>query len=231
MRTIAAMMAAASGGIVGLEEFIMGNPWDVPPVPERGDDKPEPIYTAVGHALSTWELVEEELASLFALMVGQARRNPETQAAIRAYGSIVSSKARIDMLNAAAKGFFHGWEKPETMESFANEFTDLMTMIGGWVGRRNDVAHGRVSRRPKRPDFILMPSLYNSKKNSLSGTPSYAYSSNEIIIFRNQFDMCSAIFRDYWYRLLDARYPSLRTQLQQEFRRNSPRTPNPSDPQ
>ena len=195
----------------------MGNPWDVPPVPERGDDKPETIYTAVGHALSTWELVEEELASLFALLVGSAPRNPETQGAMRAYGSIVSSKSRVDMLNAAAKGFFHGWANPEIMKTFDDEFRELMTLAGGWAGRRNDVAHGRVGRRFKRDDCTLLPGLYNSKKFTLSGTPSYEYSSKEIIVFEVSFDLLSTLFRDYWYRLLDARYPSLRRQLQQEF--------------
>jgi hypothetical protein len=227
MRTIAAMIAAASGGTFCLGGVVMPNPWEVPPFPERGEEAPEPLYTAVGHALSTWELVEEELASLFALMVGQARRSPETQPAIRAYGAIVSFTSRADMLAAASKGFFLAWPNEATMTTFEEEFRELMKMASGWSGRRNDLAHGRVNTFTSIKGYCLAPGLYNSKKNTVGNKPSYIYTATHVATFQRQFEFLFSLLRDYWYRLLEARHPSLRRRLQQEYLRDNPPPPNP----
>src|SRR5437667_11584857 len=89
----------------------MSNPWDAPPKPATADVS-EDIYTAVGKALSNWELVEAQLGEIFSIFVRTpVFLTPLEEPAMWAYGSVVSFNGRADMLEAAARGFFHGKSK------------------------------------------------------------------------------------------------------------------------
>jgi hypothetical protein len=48
----------------------MTQPWDRPPEPKRGDPRCEAVYEAVGRALSHWEILELDLACLYAKFLG-----------------------------------------------------------------------------------------------------------------------------------------------------------------
>lgn len=85
-------------------------PWHLPAREADGDESPDQLYTAVGKALSNWEQIENQLANLFATLVGaKIKANPAP--AVRAYGTIVSFKSRSAMLDAAARAYFYSRPK------------------------------------------------------------------------------------------------------------------------
>lgn len=79
-------------------------PWDRPgrDEPIVGDADPSNIYLAVGLALDTWESLEEELALIFASLIG----SDDPIASMRAYGSVITSRGRNEMISAAAEAYF-----------------------------------------------------------------------------------------------------------------------------
>src|SRR5262245_56154018 len=81
----------------------MPNAWDRPPWPDAGEEDYEPIYRAVGHALSAWAEVEECISYLFVFFVGKGTTNSP---AVRAYTSIDGVKNRIVMVRQAAEAWF-----------------------------------------------------------------------------------------------------------------------------
>jgi hypothetical protein len=92
----------------------MPNPWDVPPRSARPADydlKVEDLYQAVGEALSSWQYVEDGIASMFRTLVAEGREQYSyahgMSPAERAYGSVISFEARATMVSAAAEAFFH----------------------------------------------------------------------------------------------------------------------------
>jgi hypothetical protein len=76
------------------------NPWDRPPIPEKGARSPKPLYQAVGQAITHWELVEQAIGGLFTF-VTTGKFYDASSPALRAYGSIVGTSARINMVKAA----------------------------------------------------------------------------------------------------------------------------------
>jgi hypothetical protein len=161
-----------------------GNPWAAPPRPPIGDAEVNEIYRAVGEALSSWELVEEGVAQLFALFTSAASRYRNAEPAIRAYGSVVSFQARAEMVLAAGKCFFHGWTGDHACP-FESQFDSLITECRGWSGRRNDVAHGRADQ--DLSGWFLFPGLYSTKKRPLGEPPGYGYTSDQITGFGTAF--------------------------------------------
>ena len=188
----------------------MPNPWDIPPWPDFGDEKPDTIFRAVGQALSTWEVVEDSLADFFAFLVGPFSRSyPETTPAIRAYGSIISFNARCEMISAAAKGFFHKHKH----EEFEAEFRTLVKAANGWASRRNDLAHGRVGRLQSRPGYFLYPGLYNSRKHPVGEPPAYVYNADEIHKFIAGFELLYGDLNAYRKRVFAWQREQIRVQL------------------
>jgi hypothetical protein len=167
--------------------FAMPNPWDVPPHTSTPNKDLTELHAAMGRCLTTWELVENDIAEIFAVFTGS--NAPGSQPAIRAYGTIISFMSRAQMVEAAADAYFH--LNPD--QALSDEFWDIMKAAKGWAGRRNDVAHAIVVPMPSDPSpegFALYPGLYNSKKWSMSGEePAFTYSSVEIDGFGRQFDV------------------------------------------
>lgn len=69
------------------------NPWDPRPAPERGDPNAEQTYRAVGQALTRWEKLENQLATIFAATI----RGKPGGAARRAYGVIPAGRTRVEI--------------------------------------------------------------------------------------------------------------------------------------
>lgn len=166
----------------------MPNPWNIPPIPPTGDSTTDPLYRTIGMALTSWEYLEHELATIFAVFVGAPSVGQDMlDPAVRAYGSVVSFNGRAEMLDAAAKAYFHLNSQPD-LEA---EFCELLKACRGYAGRRNDIAHGVVAHgfgtNPTQ-GFYLRPSAYTSRKNPIGRQPTYAYSSFEIERFRLQFE-------------------------------------------
>ena len=168
-------------------------PWDDRPHPKRGDKKATTTYAAVGQALSQWEGLETKLAELFSQLVGgEWPGGDETpyHPAVRAYGSVLGSAARLTMIEEAAKAHFQWYPNP-ALEKQLKDF--IGTECRNFATKRNNIAHGVVDLRLSDPPrlkigYWLVPSLYASKKNPLKGPNAYAYTSAEIVYFIKEFD-------------------------------------------
>ena len=174
------------------------NPWDAPAPPPAGAPTRDAVFLEVGRALSAWEGVEGNLAYIFATLV--TPRGSQL-AALRAYGSVLTGRGRVEMMVAAAAAFFFGQE--EVQEYVA--LRDLLKEVAGFAGRRNEIAHGIVGRydigpatsRRETPSYVLGPPQYATKKTMLKPrrsraevvhhAPRYAYSDVQIDAFRRQF--------------------------------------------
>ena len=134
-----------------------GEFWSRPPRSAKGDPDARPVYEAVGFALSTWEMLENNFSFLFTLFV-----DADSHAARRAYGALASNTARTDALRGAAEVFFSEWApaRPE-QELFAR----LMEHFSRASEKRNEIAHGIVMNVMEMGHFLIPPD-YNSSKMS-----------------------------------------------------------------
>ena len=158
------------------------NPWDVIPAP-LGDPIEDAVYQSVGMALTGWEFVEEALAEIFSLLVGDDNLYRNRSPAVLAYGAIIGSGSRVEMIEAAAKGYF----VTSPNEGLQSRLKALLTRAGRFGARRNEIAHGRLQLTGEL-GWFLYPAFYNSKKNPAAGTPTYRYSAKEIHIYRERFE-------------------------------------------
>jgi hypothetical protein len=171
-------------------------PWMVSSVPKKGAATREELYLAVGAALSAWELVEEGLAEIFALFVGASVSGHDP--AIRAFGSVLTFKGRQEMVCAAKESFFL---KAAVHEPLVKQFGELNEEAGGFAGRRNEIAHGRVQSLSGK-GFYLLPGLYNTSKNPINPQTknpllAYAYGPKEIESYREGFELLASKLSDY----------------------------------
>jgi hypothetical protein len=186
-----------------------GNPWDVPPLPERGDETNSATFEAVGRATSDWEYLEAYLGLIFGIFVGSLTM---TDAPMRAYGSVVAFAGRCGMLKAAAEVFF--LDHPH--KALEDEFYTLEKHAGNFAARRNEIAHGIVQSHFVGGTDVgsaLIPSYHATNKRKLgaqvdSDIPQiailkYAYTSKEIAYFSDQFQRLSKRALDL-YRALHA---------------------------
>ena len=177
----------------------MPNPWDVPPkskTPTDYDLKSEALYEAVGEALSSWQYLEDGVASLFRALVNEGRANYNWEygksPAERAYGSVLTFEARVAMVSAAAEAFFH--KNPHEM--LQAELRKLLSKFRGWAARRNDIAHGKIAGSPCNyyvgppSDWnrcALWPADSNTRKHSIDDTAAFIYHSGHIKKFSREF--------------------------------------------
>lgn len=177
-------------------------PWSKPAnsaIPNRpGDLEEQPIYTALGRAVSNWEGVNAAMAVLFRVLIEEEDR-PELDAnAIEAFGSINNVHKRAKQIKDQWESFFDAdfGRKKDEVHSFRQELAQLMAAYRGWAERRNDLAHGYVTRadgpdyeqedQPIIATFALCPSHARFPK-WLHGEPEYNYVASEIIDFASAF--------------------------------------------
>lgn len=161
------------------------DPWAMVQRAEKGAETDSEIHAAVGAALSAWEEAEEGLAELFALFIGAPEAGPASghNPAIRAYGTVISSSSRQQMIRGAADGFFY---KAEQNDPVRGQFGLLMNEAAGYSQRRNDIAHGRAQLVPEK-GFYLFPGIYSSGKNPVDRPAKYAYNGIQIHTYREGF--------------------------------------------
>ena len=145
------------------------HPWDPRPAASVGDLSEDALFSAVGRSLTEWENVETECAELFAVLVSARKKSVLWVPAIRAYGSIVSFTARCEMLRQASLPYFHTRNKKKLQ--FEDKFKSLINEVLQYAGRRNEIAHGQVTKvfsyrrgGSKSDGYYLIPSLFNPKK-------------------------------------------------------------------
>jgi hypothetical protein len=162
-------------------------PWQVVDPSPMGDPDERAIFDAVGRALTEWEGVEVECAKLFAVFVSARRKRTYHAPAVRAYGSIIGTRARSDMLQLAAESYFDKW--PAKRLSFEKKCMDLIGEYKEYANRRNDIAHVAVKRvfiTRKARGIYLLPSFYNPKQFK-NEEFTYLYVSGDIIHYKQEF--------------------------------------------
>lgn len=183
----------------------------------QGDPSVDPIYHAVGAALSAWEGVEEALATLYVVLTDAKEANAANTAA-RCFGAIENSSARrVVMLTAAEMYFQHYWAR----DAVRRPVEALMetAKLAGFI--RNEIAHGkalRITSHGQTSDgipetkevgaFLLAPEYMtgrrvpwispNDPEDPLSFVrSSYRYTASDIHLFADKFGLLLSKVWDY----------------------------------
>ncbi len=168
--------------------------YDRPPIPKKGSRSAKVIHTAVGDALTAWEFLEMEYAGVFDVLMGV--KTP-SHASHRAYGAVMVSSTRREMLAAAAEAFFSVF--PDT--NAEKETTDVIKLHEKLAPRRNDIAHGIVQAFSSRlahlpnaketwclfPAYTTTKAVHIGKEGRFPFEPKYAFTAQEIRRFAAYF--------------------------------------------
>lgn len=175
-----------------------------------GHATPDPLYQAVGQALSNWERLEGEMAHLYSQFLGRGEAPHFHIPAVRAFGTLNSPAGKADMIAAAAEAYFHWLAFDERinvnaaiMQEFAcveAELRNILKTYRGWMSRRNDIAHGYVAQVGPWDDNTVAHLLYPSECSTnkwciLVGEPAYAYEAKHIDAFGAAFQTLEAAVR------------------------------------
>lgn len=169
------------------------NPWDPAPPPVEGDEDEDAIFLSVGKALSQWERLEHQMSNIFAAIVSKNADNP----ARWAYGAVVASGTRADMLKGAAYIYFFplmrtaNEKKRGEFEELQKQLDGLVDEVGKFAARRNNIAHGVVSPyfppTTGKAGFCLVPPLYATKHYKARPVYPYAFTSKMIDEYASHF--------------------------------------------
>jgi len=159
-------------------------PWNPKPKLPRGDASADILYAAVGRALSQWEQLETNLALCFSAFVGASLKD----GAVLAYGTVTAFTGRRDMVKVAFEAF------PARSHEKIAPFKDILNRAGNFSARRNEIAHGIVTRLTVEQvdnGCYLLPPLYNTNKQRkfavTAGFGDYAYTSSQISEYTQHF--------------------------------------------
>ena len=123
-------------------------------MPNRmGDRNAEPLFCALGKAVSAWEGVQAATSSLyFAMRIGNA--DSEADPGFQAFGGLNQVHKRRKELEERSRLFLeqHFHRNAETTARFEAELKDVLAAYIGWAERRNDIAHGYVTEA-QTPDY------------------------------------------------------------------------------
>ena len=138
--------------------------WKRPtPLKPQGDPTVDPVYAAVGRALSQWEKLEQRLATLF-IVVTRAS-DSSNNAVRRAYGAIENGTLRRKAIIAAAEVHFGASWQPHVEEAY-NKLIDAVSRASKL---RDDIAHGIVQHfKFNNIDYgaFLFPPYYNTGRTT-----------------------------------------------------------------
>jgi hypothetical protein len=163
--------------------------WDQPKTPAVGDKDPRDTYAAVGSALTEWEQLEHHIGEIFVALVGT-----NSNEARRAYSAVLTNGMRLKMVGGAGEAFF-ATRMGDELDNLSKRLKDLITTVGLFADRRNEIAHGIVTvllddkNDDSDPTWVLAPSFFSGKNRKiflLKGSerfglsPVYQYSSAEI---------------------------------------------------
>ena len=170
----------------------MSQPWDRPKntlIPNRqGDRRSTRIYAALGQAVSAWEGVAAALGSVFFATLDQATRDRPYDLPEEAFGNIKNVNTRADQLLAVWKNFKAPYlyfpTAILTVTNLDDDLNDILIAVRGWAARRNDLAHGYVTKawapdytqdeQPLTTQYALCPS-HGRVGKWFRGEPEYNY--------------------------------------------------------
>jgi hypothetical protein len=184
---------------------------------ETGDQNEAGIFTAVGGALSRWEQMEDALADMFDIFGTDEKQSitiHSLQMGRHMFGMIESSSTRLKMLQVAASLYFAPWwdHKP-----VCRPYLKLLGAISHASHRRNEIAHGRVTRvqvhrdggPPKDSGAFLTSPRYAVNRNQpyyggewhsddvlVVDRSKYRYRMSDIATFAQKFDLLGSKVRD-----------------------------------
>jgi hypothetical protein len=173
----------------------MADPWDIPPLPKRGDLSAQITWAAVGKALTEWEELELYLARVYAVFIGLTPFNAIQEAT---YKDAAIFRERANVIERAAESYF----AKHPCQDIEGDFEALMREARNLAQRRNDIAHGVVKlvwmsefadivdTDDLRQEYLLAPAAYRAKQFDWVRTPTYLYSSIEILRFAEAFRDC-----------------------------------------
>ena len=164
-------------------------PWDLPPPPEAGDAVVFGLYSAVGLAISMWEMVELHLAALYTLFTSE--QEGETFIIQFRFDGSAGFRSRSEKITEAFDRFI--MQRPDQVTE--GVFYELMHRAGQLSMRRNDIAHGMAMNSmgwaegdPK--GFLLFPAFQNFRKwpgERPLRRPTYKLNSIQIVAFASAF--------------------------------------------
>lgn len=177
-------------------------PWARPElsaIPNRpGDREAEPLYTALGRAVSDWEGVNAVTAALHRALMLDGDRDSFSSVEIEAFGGLNNIHKRAKKLSDLSGKFFSAvfGDQQDEAEEICNAISPLFAAYRGWAERRNDLAHGYVTRadgpdyynedQPIVTTYALCPSHARTPKWP-HGEPEYNYVAEEISAFAAAF--------------------------------------------
>jgi hypothetical protein len=146
--------------------------WTPPPFAQRpsedhrGESDKTPLFEAVGRALSDWEYGEMAMAWLFGLLV-----ESDSDAAVKAYGTIYGGPGRKDAFSFAVAEFFT--RHPDRV-SDRHDMEKLLAAYEMAWSYRNNIAHGIVmaiiDTHAAPAGWFLQSPEYASKKRDPHNT-------------------------------------------------------------
>lgn len=133
--------------------------WSRPNPKSIGDEDHTLIWQGVGEALSSWELVELSLSSLYAILCGN-ESYIASLAVRRSFGAIEFNSGRRKAICAAAEVYFARlWSAAKV------EIDQIDSNVANASRRRDDIAHGLLTTLTAHDGFrgsFLMPPNYNT---------------------------------------------------------------------
>jgi hypothetical protein len=184
--------------------MMMDDPWKRPPhstTPNRqGDPASNPIFCALGKAVSAWEGVGAAMNAIYYAILDDDQRDELDSVDLNAFGDLRNVHKRAKNLHDRWRLFSKSLSTVETPEVGAidAELTSALAAVRGWAERRNDLAHGYVSEteapdytkdeQPLTKQFALCPSFARPSKWP-HAEPEYNYLAKEIEAFARAFRM------------------------------------------
>lgn len=137
--------------------------------------------------ITLWSFIETELSVLYSHFIGRY----DDLDALTEYGEGSIFRKRFAIIADAACRHFARCPH----QSFEAEFDRLGALLNGFSDRRNEIAHGVVSRADhvqwfrehlevevrSRPNYMVLPPFHWKAKRGPDGFPSFAYTSRELL--------------------------------------------------
>jgi hypothetical protein len=185
-------------------------PWDRPVcsgTPNRqGDSSAEPIYTALGRALSAWEGVNAATRSLFQALHSH-QPDCDRMKALDEFDNRTKAHDRAHALRYASDALLGrdfglvGGDAAKLKKRIRSTINRYL----GWVARRNELAHGYVTEalspdysqeaQPIVSVYALLPSHARTDR-WFNSEPEWNYLAAEIEEFARQFGYLDAAFEE-----------------------------------
>lgn len=155
---------------------------------DKGNKTYDALYRAIGRAMTQWAMVEESLERIFVTLL-----SPEGIGASRVFGSVLSLRARTEMVDASANMELHRLGKHDLLK----DLTTRTELIRQASGRRNDIAHGVPNKR-SYGCFIEPPMSSPRQSDKHAILPKFRYNSGNVNDFAKKFTLLSIETHNFW---------------------------------